>query len=413
MPELLLHYIWMRRLFLPFTQQTTDGRSIEVINIGKYNTDSGPDFFGATIKIGDMLWTGNVEMHIRSSDWFRHHHHTDKSYDNTILHVVCKADKLIYNSRGEAIVQCELRFADKEIHLRRFLTEKQEMCNTSLRNNPSLLSEHWRDVLFADRMERKTNDIRTLLALTHNSWEDSFYITLAHNFGFHTNGLPFEMLAKQTPIAVLRKHRNSLFQLEALLLGQAGLLKYVEDQQYQNRLTTEYDFLRKKFSLVPIDDSLWKRLRMRPQNFPHLRVRQFAQLIYQTEALFSTFVTTCDLKQIRKAFSLKLGDGRVGQQLGKSSVDLLIINSVVPYMYAYGKHIDDDSYVLQSCRILQDLPAENNHIISDWIDLGMSINNAADSQVFIHLTQNYCVANRCFDCEVGYNIFTKSVFDDK
>ncbi len=406
MPELLLHYIWMRKAFLAFPQYTTDGRAVEVINVGTYNTDAGPDFFAATIRIGGVVWTGNVEMHIRASDWYRHRHQADKRYDSVVLHVVCKADKQVFASDGHPIAQCELRFADTESELHAFLTHRQEMCSTSLRNNPLLLTEHWRQALLIDRLNRKADDIRMLLSLTRNSWDESFYITLAHNFGFHTNGLPFEMLAKQTPLAFMRKHRQSRLQLEAMLLGQAQLISKVRDDEYRGLLEREYDFLRNKFSLVPIDGSMWKYLRMRPQNFPEVRVRQFARIIEKSENLFSRFIMADDLKEIRREFDLDEPNDGVGR-LGKSSVELLIINSVVPYKYAYGQFVGNEQMKQAAVEFLNRLPAEKNHIIDDWCDLGLRIDNAADSQALLHLTQNYCITNRCFDCEVGYHIFTQ------
>ena len=399
MPELLLHYIWMHRKFAAFPQFTTMGKELEIINVGKYNTDSGPDFFAATIRIGDTMWTGNVEMHIFASDWYRHKHHQDTAYDSVILHVVCHADKQVYNTKGEAIEQCELRFPDSEMQLGEFLSSREQLCHTAISDNPALMSDNWKHTLLLQRLQDKADDISELLRLTRQSWEDAFYITLAHNFGFHTNGLPFEMLAKHTPLAYLRKHRESLFQLTAILLGQAGLIDPQDEE-----LRREYAFLKTKFSLTPIDASTWKYLRMRPQNFPDVRVRQFAQLIHRVDNLFSSLVMLTDLKQLRRLLRGDEGELRLGQ----SSADLIIINSVIPYMYAYGKERGDDRLVDRALRLLSELPAETNHIISEWKALGLSIASAAESQAYIQLTTRYCKDSRCMYCDVGLSIFTKN-----
>ena len=399
MPELLLHYIWMHRKFAAFPQFTTMGKELEIINVGKYNTDSGPDFFAATIRIGDTMWTGNVEMHIFASDWYRHKHHQDTAYDSVILHVVCHADKQVYNTKGEAIEQCELRFPDSEMQLGEFLSSREQLCHTAISDNPALISDNWKHTLLLQRLQDKADDISELLRLTRQSWEDAFYITLAHNFGFHTNGLPFEMLAKHTPLAYLRKHRESLFQLTAILLGQAGLIDPQDEE-----LRREYAFLKTKFSLTPIDASTWKYLRMRPQNFPDVRVRQFAQLIHRVDNLFSSLVMLTDLKQLRRLLRGDEGELRLGQ----SSADLIIINSVIPYMYAYGKERGDDRLVDRALRLLSELPAETNHIISEWKALGLSIASAAESQAYIQLTTRYCKDSRCMYCDVGLSIFTKN-----
>ena len=399
MPELLLHYIWMHRKFAAFPQFTTMGKELEIINVGKYNTDSGPDFFAATIRIGDTMWTGNVEMHIFASDWYRHKHHQDPAYDSVILHVVCHADKQVYNTKGEAIEQCELRFPDSEMQLGEFLSSREQLCHTAISDNPALMSDNWKHTLLLQRLQDKADDISELLRLTRQSWEDAFYITLAHNFGFHTNGLPFEMLAKHTPLAYLRKHRESLFQLTAILLGQAGLIDPQDEE-----LRREYAFLKTKFSLTPIDASTWKYLRMRPQNFPDVRVRQFAQLIHRVDNLFSSLVMLTDLKQLRRLLRGDEGELRLGQ----SSADLIIINSVIPYMYAYGKERGDDRLVDRALSLLSELPAEKNHIISEWKALGLSIASAAESQAYIQLTIRYCKDSRCMYCDVGLSIFTKN-----
>ena len=407
MPEILLHYIWSKGLFLGLPQVTTDGRPVEVINVGQHNLDQGPDFFGAVIRIGGIEWSGNVEIHVRASDWYKHGHQHDKAYDNIILHIVREADRQVFTTTGEPIAQCELRFPENSTYLAQMLADRTSVCAEQLFAHPELLNENWKSTLLQDRMQKKTLAIESLLRQSNNDWEQAFYITLAHNFGFHTNGIPFELLAKQTPLPYLLKHRDSLFQLEAILYGQSGLLTHemaVDD--YRKRLLAEYNFLRKKFSLTPIDGSLWKRMRMRPQNFPDVRIAQFAALIRHSEGLFAKTIQESDIKQLRTMFLTSASDYWRNNKIGKAAIDVLLINTVVPYKYAWGKTHARPDLQEQAFHILHELPAEDNHTISQWKLLGVEILNAADSQTFIHLYHDFCIRHRCLNCDIGYQIFT-------
>ena len=396
MPEILLHYIWQRGIFRAFPQYTTDGRRIEVLSVGKHNTNAGPDFSDVRLLFHSddrtEEWCGNIEIHVSSSDWFKHNHQSDPAYDNIILHVVRKADKVIYNTRGESIVQCELRYPDEQDYLTQLLSDAKLMdsplathrCGRFLLQDPSLLTNGWRQTMLQRRLECKKQSIERLLAITHNHWEQAFYVSLAHYFGFHVNGVPFEQLAINTPLACLQKHRNSLKQLTAILLGQSGLLSQ-DDELYR-----EYAFLQVKFGLQPINAAVWKRGRIRPQNAPETRIRQFAQLLFQSEFLFSKLMDTDDVDDLRQLLTVK--------GLGRESVDILIINAVIPFKYARGKH-------KQAVDILLNLPAEKNSIIRQWLDLGQAVKNAADSQALIHLYQTCCQTGQCLNCDVAYQIF--------
>ncbi len=413
MPELLLHYIWQMKAFLAFPQETTDGQRIEVIDVGVHNTDAGPDFFNVKLRLDGQLWVGNIEIHILSSDWYKHHHEKDAAYDNIILHVVKQADREVRNSRGEVIPQCELRYPTDEKQLERLLIDRLSVCNTKIAEQPSLVAETWKHTLLNRRLLRKKEAIDTLLQQSHNDWEEALYITLAHNFGFHTNGLPFELVARQTPLAYLRKHRDNLFQLETLILGQSGLLGRGEGTYWQ-RLQTEYAFLQKKFSLQPVNGTLWKMGRMRPQNSPLVRLAQFAALMQQSEGLFAKIIHTSDVRELRELFAVRVSDdfatgiGSAAYAIGKSSIDILLINTVVPYKFAYGKAHNNLRLQEEAFNILQTLAAEKNHILDQWNLLGIHAKNAADSQALIHLYQDYCITHRCMHCDVGYQIFTTS-----
>ena len=403
MPEIVLHYIWERCLWAGFEQQTTDGRRVDILSVGEHNQDAGPDYSHARIRIDGHEWIGNIEIHICSSDWVKHHHHLDPAYDSVILHVVRTADKPIYNSRGELVPQCELQYPSDKDYLSALFESAQQMdsamarigCAEQLLQEPKLLTDGWRKTLLRKRLECKRTSIERLLQITKNSWEHALYISLARNFGFHTNSVPFEELAINTPLSCLQKHRNSLFQLTALLMGQAGLIEGFPEMK------KEYEFLRMKFCLTPLDGSVWKHARMRPQNSPELRIRQFAQLLYQSESLLSKILDTNDLKELVQLFQFK--DSTV-PPLGKSSIDIILINTVIPYKYAYAlyKH---DSNAETIMALMDHIAPENNIVIRQWRVLGQQIKNAADTQALLHLYQNYCQHHECINCEVGYKIF--------
>ena len=409
MPEIILHYIWEHCLWAGYAQQTTDGRKVEILSVGEHNRDAGPDYSHARIRIGGREWVGNIEIHVSSGDWVKHHHQLDKAYDNVILHVVRTADKPVYNSRGELIPQCELNYPGDKDYLSALFASAQQMdsaisrigCAEQLLRDPELITAGWRKTLLNKRLECKKASIDRLLEITKGSWEHALYISLARNFGFHTNSLPFEQLAINTPLSYLQKHRNSLFQLTALLMGQSGGLEpggfcHSDDRE---ALAKEYGFLRTKFGLTPMDPSIWKHARLRPQNSPELRIRQFAQLIYQSEALLSKILDTNEPKDMVSLFEFK--DPNV-PQLGKSSIDILLINTVIPYKYAYAKQHNShrDAFAM-----MEQIPAENNSIIRQWRVLGQEVKNAADTQALLHLYQNYCQHHECINCEVGYQIF--------
>ena len=399
MPEILLHYIWEHCLWAGFEQQTTDGRSVEILSVGEHNRDAGPDYSHARVLIDGKEWVGNIEIHVCSSDWLRHRHHLDSAYDTVILHVVRTADKPIYNSRGELVPQCELQYPSDKDYLSQLFEAAQAMdsaftrigCAEQLVRDPLLLTDGWRRTLLHKRLECKRASIERLLQITKGSWEHALYISLARNFGFHTNSLPFEQLAINTPLSYLQKHRNSLFQLTALLMGQAGLL---DDDA---ALAKEYEFLRTKFSLTPMDGCIWKHARLRPQNSPELRIRQFAQLLYQSESLLSKILDTNDLKELMALFAV--------DKMGRSSIDILLINTVIPYKYAYAMHRHDQARANEAAALMEHIAPENNTIVRQWRVLGQSIQNAADTQALLHLYQNYCQHHECINCEVGYQIF--------
>ena len=403
MPEIVLHYIWEHCLWAGYAQQTTDGRYVEILSVGEHNRDAGPDYSHARVRIDGKEWVGNIELHVCASDWVKHRHHLDKAYNSVILHVVRTADKPIYNAQGELVPQCELQYPSDQDYLSGLFQAAQQMdsglsrvgCAEQLLHDPGLLTDGWRKTLLHKRLECKRASIERLLEITKGSWEHALYISLARNFGFHTNSLPFEQLAINTPLSYLQKHRNSLFQLTALLMGQAGLLDGLQVTGDGLRMAKEYEFLRTKFNLTPMDPTLWKHARLRPQNSPELRIRQFAQLLYQSESLLSKILDRQDLKELVPLFEV----------VGRSSIDILLINTVIPYKYAYARYRNNAQEAEKALALMEQIAPENNTIIRQWRILGQEVKNAADSQALLHLYQNYCQHHECINCEVGYQIF--------
>lgn len=418
MKESILHYIWQFRLFPVQDLKTTDGQTVEIIDPGKPNTDAGPDFFNAKIKIDNTLWAGNIEIHSLSSDWVRHHHTTDKAYDNVILHVVNKADANVFRTNGDSVAQLELAVPD---HIRtnydELLREKKWIpCADKIHQVPLFLVNDWKNSLLVERLEQKTEMIETLLSQSNNHWEEAFYVSMARSFGFGTNSEAFERLARSLPMSILAKHKDNIFQLEAMLFGQAGLLENTVNDEYQLNLQKEYRFLQSKYQLKPIESSEWKLLRLRPDNFPHVRLSQFAALIHRSTKLFSKIIESDNLQVMRGLFICEVSDywkkhflfGKEssvsGKRLGSKSIDILLINTVVPFLFAYFKKKNSDNDI--ALKLLELIPAEKNVIIRKWMELGIGAFSAFDSQALLQLKKKYCDEKKCLRCRIGHKVLS-------
>ena len=417
MKESILHYVWQYKLFPP-TLTTIDGESVEVIDVGRLNTDAGPDFFNAKLKIAETLWAGNVEFHSLSSDWKRHRHLDDKAYNNVILHVVEKADAEVFRTNGEKIPQVELKVPENvRKNYEELLAGKTWIaCEKSIHRVENFKISAWKNTLLTERLEQKTEAIFRLLEQTENHWEEAFYISLARSFGFGVNSQPFELTAKSLPLSVLAKHKDDLFQLEALLFGQAGLLGKATDDDYSQRLQKEYAFLQAKYHLKPIEASQWKLLRLRPDNFPHVRLAQFAGLIHTSSKLFSKIVEQSSVDELRNLFRCEVSEywqkhylfgteSRVSKKhIGSSSIDVLLINTVIPFLFAYGRKKNDETLTEKSIGLLENIPAENNAIVKKWKELGVTAENAFHTQALLQLKKNYCDEKKCLRCRVGHQV---------
>ncbi len=420
MKESVLQYIWQFKLFTTSALKTTDGELVDVIDTGKPNSDAGPDFFNAKIKIGETLWAGNVEIHTYASDWNRHQHSIDKAYDNTILHVVKFADVQIFRTDGTKIPQLELKYPSSiDTNYQSLLAAKLWIpCAAKIHSVPSILITSWKTALLTERLEQKTTHINELLVGNTMNFEEAFYISLAKSYGFGTNGEVFEALARSLPLVILAKHKNNLFQIEALLFGQAGLLNEISSDEYEAELYKEFIFFKTKYNLQPIEGSRWKLLRMRPVNFPYVRIAQFAALIHHSTKLFSKIIENPDIKYISKLFETEPSEywqqhyhfGKTAlnknKKIGISSVYSIIINTIVPFLFTFADRKGNHGLKDKAFALLAEIPAENNAIVSGWKKLNIDVENAADSQALIHLKKNYCDDKKCLRCRIGLKVLT-------
>ncbi|MBB3186467.1 DUF2851 family protein [Microbacter margulisiae] len=424
MKEALLQYAWQHKLFYHNDLCTTNGCPLEVIDTGRLNSDAGPDFFNAKVKIEDTLWAGNVEVHLRSSDWFRHHHDQDNRYQSVILHVVTDCDAVIKRPDGEEIPQLILPlFIDLEEKYALLLQQKPFVaCSHMIDKVHPVLLHGWLNALMIERLEQKSSQIEDILQYTGYDWEESFYILLTRNFGLHLNGDSFEQLAKSLPHNILGKHKNNLLQIEALLFGQSGLLDILPeipgDDAYMKDLQRESLFLRKKYALKPLDGHLWNMLRLRPVNFPTVRIAQLAALIHQSSKLFSKLLENQKINYISSLFCCEPSNywqthysfchtSRASKKpLGDKTISLLIINTVIPFLFLYGKHKDNLCLQENALELLEKIPAERNHILDGWKALNIKVVSSFDSQALIQLKMNYCDLKKCLQCRIGHVVLT-------
>mgnify|MGYP002658306922 FL=1 len=420
--EQLLHYVWKHKIFPLKELKTTTGQQVEVIDTGLANTDAGPDFFNAKLKLDGVLWIGNIEIHERSSDWFKHGHHADAGYNSVILHIASEIDTEISRSNGERIPQIQLicpeavRTNYKEL----LETDSYPPCYRIIPSLPPFSAHSWMTALQMERFAQKATLLNERLKRCQGNWEDAFFITLARNFGFGLNGDAFETWAHRLPFRAVDKHRNDLFQIEAIFFGQAGILEDSDGDGYYLRLKKEYTYLQHKFGLIPMDASLWRFLRLRPANFPHIRIAQLACLYHRAYGLLSRIMETETLQGVRDI--LKGGTSEYWlthytfggsspsrpKTLSNTSLDLLIINTVVTFLYAYGLHKGNRVLCARAGSFLEELKAENNYITRMWEQCGMKASNAADSQALIQLKKEYCDKKKCLYCRIGYEYLKRS-----
>lgn len=422
MSEAFLHYLWQFQYFDKHELQTSSGDTIQIFNPGIRNTHAGPDFQNARMKIGGMEWIGSAEIHIHASGWMEHKHNLDPAYENVVLHVVWHNDMAITRHDGTLLPTLELMNRVDE----KYFLDYQRLVNSPEKIPCAQFLPHVEDIVrlsmmekvVLDRLESKCHRILDMLKKNRDDWEETCYQLLARSFGYKINADPFEQLARLLPYKVIRKHSDSLLHVEALLFGQAGFLEEDLDGDYYRLLRREYNLLRQKFKLSDrrLNKAQWKFLRLRPANFPTIRLAEFAALLYYKPSLFSTILETEAYQDLEALFSVKQSEfwtehytfsknaKETVKGLGFSSIATIIINAVIPLLVAYGKSRNDQNYVDRAITILQHTPGESNTIIAQWKELGIRSKSAFDSQALIELQNNYCGKRRCLECNIGVSL---------
>jgi len=419
MQESFLHYIWQFQYFDKRDLRTTSGEKIEVFLPGNPNSDSGPDFGNAKIKIGNIDWVGSIEMHTQSSNWYDHGHDSDPAYENVILHVVWSLDKEIHRNDGTLIPTLELNNKVEEslIHQYKKLIENPSSipCEKLFPEVTDLVKHSMLDKALMQRLETRADQIIQLLKNTNNDWEEVTYQLFARNFGFKINHDPFFQLANAVQRKIILKHGDNLTQIEALLFGQAGFLDYGIKDEYFKTLQREYKVLSSKYGLEnqKLIKANWKFMRLRPANFPTIRIAQFASLFYKNGNLFSKIIDVQTEVQLSKLFDINTSDywhnhyrfgrktARSISKMGKESIDNLIINSVSPLLVAYGKVQDEQELIDRAVDLLHMVQPEKNKITKIWASLGYTAKDAFDSQGLIELNNNFCLKRSCLNCNIG------------
>lgn len=420
-PEDFLHYLWKFRLFDWKDLHTTSKDPVEIISTGIHNKNAGPDFEHARIRIGETVWVGNVEIHLYSSDWDKHQHSSDKAYDNVILHVVFQHDKTLFRSDGSEIHTMEMNHRIPSGVQARYEELMLNMnwipCEKHIGRVDEFHVKSWLARVLTERLEEKAQTVNIILNEYKGSWDDAFYVMLARNFGFKINALPFEMLARSLPQQILARHKQNDLQIEALIFGQSGFLNDKTDDNYAKALQNEYRHLRKKYSLKPLDKFLWKFLRLRPQNFPTIRLAQFAALVIKSSHLFSGIIETGDLTSLRGLFTnlpvnlywkthfrFNKETGPISAQIGEDAINNILLNTVSLFLYSYGKYTGNEYYAGRSLALLESLPSEINQVTRRFNETGINSEYADSSQALLQLKKYYCDEKKCLNCGIGIQL---------
>ncbi len=424
MKEELLHFIWQSKILLKQNLVLTNDKSVEILNIGALNKDAGPDFFNAKIKVDQEILVGNIEIHIKASDWFNHKHQQDKAYDNVILHVVFENDKPIFDNYQKPYLTLELKNYLPQSLLTKYKILQEQKNEIPCQPIFSLPNEfklnNWLNRLVIERLEKKCERIESILKNNNSNWEQTFYVLTAQYFGQKTNAQAFEWLAQNLPMQIIAKHKDKLSQIEALVLGTAGFLNQKLTDEYLVFLQKEYVYLQKKYGLTNLDKSVWKFGRMRPSNFPTIRLMQFAALLYQSSHLFSKVLECENVSNLQKLYKLQhihlinLSElsghqfSALKADLGTSAINTIIINTVVPIVFLYGKLRFDEDKSNKAINWLEQINAEKNSIIDFWKTLNINVENAMQTQALLQLKNEYCTHKKCLSCEIGFHVLNQN-----
>ncbi|WP_116126951.1 DUF2851 family protein [Lewinella sp. IMCC34183] len=430
MKEDFLHYLWRLARFDLRDLRTTTGEPVTIQQFGVLNTNAGPDFDDARLRIDGLHWAGKVEMHLRSSEWYDHGHDSDPAYDGVVLHVVLEEDRPVFRRDGSRIPCLELRHripaGVRNTYWRLLHNAYWVPCQTQLQRVPDPLRALWLQRVLAERLSARSSTFAGHVEACGRDWEEAFYRTLARAMGGKVNGEAMEMLACSLPLRVLLRHKHSLLQLEALLFGQSGLLPGPEadESPYVTQLRREYALLAVKHGLSPLPTSAWRFLRMRPNNFPTVRIAQLACLLHRSGQLFGKCLAAADARELRNMFEVSLSNywrdhyrfgpvaDRSPRRFGESAIRSVLINAVSPAYVAYARLRGDDRYRDRAMALLESLPAESNSVIRRWRSLGWAAASAAESQALLELKAAYCDASRCTSCSVGCALLNRTDADD-
>lgn len=422
MKEDFLHHVWQHKKFAVTKLQTTTGESIQILNSGQFLQLAGPDFFNAQLVIGNQKWAGNIEIHLKSSDWYLHQHEKDAAYDSVILHVVWEHDTPVFRENNTEIPTVELKkyVPLEEVHKYQSLvaTKAWIYCENQIAQIPSFVFDHWLTRLYFERLERKSAEIEKLLSDSNNDWEAVLFCMLAKNFGLNTNGLAFLDMAKGIPFSVIRKEAFSLEKLEALFFGQANMLSYDFQDQYAKNLGQEYDYLAHKYNLKEKGYTSVAFFKHRPDNFPTIRLAQLAALYHKEHNLFSKLMQTNTLSDLYSLFNVSVSEywdthynfdkisSKKRKKISTSFMDLLILNTIVPLKFAYDKFRNQaNEEALLS--IVEAIPSEKNAIIEKFKEIGVISTSAFESQALLQLKNEYCEAKKCLQCAIGLQLLKK------
>ena len=418
--EDLLHYVWKLNYYSSNNLVTSNGELVSVIHPGFHNFDAGPDFSSGKIQIGNTVWNGNVELHLRASDWIRHEHYKDEAYDNVILHVVYEDDEVILRKDGSAIPCLSLKgLIHSEIFERyHYLSVNQQWvpCENLVTEVEEIQKQMWLERLFVARLEEKSKRILELLDYSKQNWEYVLFVMLGRYFGSRINTDAFESLCKSINLFTIYKNRHDSELVEALLFGQAGFLNGEFRDHYPKKLKREYMFLKHKYKLEPIPEKLWKFFRLRPTNFPTIRISQFASLIIKNQSLFNHIIELTEIEELYGIFTAKANEywddhyifDKEAQHsiksIGKDFQNVILINAVIPLIFIYGKLRQEPEYVDKAIKFMQQIPPERNKIITKWKKLKFKVTNASDTQALLHLKKEFCDKNRCLQCAIGHQV---------
>ena len=422
MQESLLHFVWKYQLFSREDMFTHDSEKLEIINPGVHNHNQGPDFLNAKIKIGETLWVGNVEIHIDAEDWFNHKHHNDPKYGNVILHVVYGnlSHKKYPKHLPHFVLDNYIKPKTLDTYYGLMHSASWIPCISQIQQIDAQTKDFWKERLVVERLEERFLRIEEILIRNNWDWEQTFFEYLSRYFGFNKNNNAFESLAQSVSYKNIQKLGKNVFQIESLLFGQAGLISGRFSEEYPNLLKKEYKFLKNKHNLNHIAATFWNFSKMRPANFPTIRISQLANLLSKEEKLFSKILETEKVDELFKFFESNASKywnkhyvfdeetptSRT-KKLGRNSIEGIIINVAIPFIFSYGKEKDNYAYVEKALNFLNKLDAEKNSILTRWESLGFTNKNAADSQALLYLKKSYCNQKKCLDCGIGTKILKK------